>query len=51
MLGKVLKGLFQINIFLKEVNNVVTLDPKVEQEIMSSIKQTEQGTIYPLIQK
>ena len=24
-------------------NNVVTLDPKVEQEIMSSVKQTEQG--------
>ena len=24
-------------------NNVVTLDPKIEQEIMSSVKQTEQG--------
>ena len=26
-----------------EVTSVVTLDPKVEQEIMSSVKQTEQG--------
>ena len=24
-------------------NTVVTLDPKIEQEIMSSVKQTEQG--------
>ena len=31
-----------------EVNNVVTLDPKVEQEIMSSIKQTEQGNYLSL---
>lgn len=26
-----------------ETNSVVTLDPKIEQEIMSSVKQTEQG--------
>ena len=26
-----------------EVTSVVTLDPKIEQEIMSSVKQTEQG--------
>ena len=31
-----------------EVNNVVTLDPKVEQEIMASIKQTEQGNYLSL---
>lgn len=28
---------------VNEVTSVVTLDPKVEQEIMSSVKQTEQG--------
>lgn len=27
-----------------EVTNVVTLDPKIEQEIMNSVKQTEQGS-------
>ena len=27
-----------------ETTSVITLDPKVEQEIMSSVKQTEQGT-------
>ena len=27
-----------------ETTNVITLDPKVEQEIMSNVKQTEQGT-------
>ena len=33
-----------IHIFpANEVTSVVTLDPKVEQEIMSSVKQTEQG--------
>ena len=26
-----------------ETTSVITLDPKVEQEIMSSVKQTEQG--------
>lgn len=29
-------------------NNVVTLDPEIEQEIMSSIKQTEQGAFMTL---
>ena len=31
-----------------EITNVVTLDPKVEQEIMSSVKQTEQGAYLTL---
>jgi len=31
-----------------EVTNVVTLDPKVEQDIMSSVKQTEQGAYLTL---
>lgn len=31
-----------------EMTSVVTLDPKIEQEIMSSIKQTEQGTYINL---
>ncbi len=31
-----------------EINNVVTLDPDVEQEIMGSIKQTEQGNYLSL---
>lgn len=31
-----------------ETTSVVTLDPKVEQEIMSSVKQTEQGTYLTL---
>lgn len=31
-----------------EVTSVVTLDPKVEQEIMSSVKQTEQGAYLTL---
>ena len=31
-----------------ETTNVVTLDPKVEQEIMNSIKQTEQGAYLNL---
>jgi len=31
-----------------ETTSVVTLDPKVEQEIMSSIKQTEQGAYISL---
>lgn len=32
----------------KETTSVVTLDPKVEQEIMGSIKQTEQGAYITL---
>ncbi|MCD7825321.1 MAG: flagellar biosynthesis protein FlhA [Clostridiaceae bacterium] len=31
-----------------EMTSVVTLDPKIEQEIMNSIKQTEQGTFINL---
>lgn len=31
-----------------ETTSVVTLDPKVEQEIMNSVKQTEQGTYLTL---
>jgi flagellar biosynthesis protein FlhA len=31
-----------------EVNRVITVDPKVEQEIMGSIKQTEQGAYITL---
>ena len=31
-----------------EMTNVVTLDPKVEQEIMDSVKQTEQGSYLAL---
>ena len=31
-----------------ETTSVVTLDPKVEQEIMSSVKQTEQGSYLTL---
>ena len=31
-----------------EVTNVVTLDPKVEQEIMGSVKQTENGAFLNL---
>lgn len=31
-----------------ETNSVVTLDPKVEQEIMNSVKQTEQGAYLSL---
>ncbi|MEY8235560.1 flagellar biosynthesis protein FlhA [Lachnospiraceae bacterium 66-29] len=31
-----------------EVTNVITLDPKVEQEIMGSVKQTEQGAYLTL---
>ena len=31
-----------------EVTSVVTLDPKIEQEIMSSVKQTEQGAYLTL---
>ena len=32
----------------KETTSVVTLDPKVEQEIMGSVKQTEQGAYLTL---
>ena len=31
-----------------EVTSVITLDPKTEQEIMSSVKQTEQGAYLTL---
>ncbi len=31
-----------------EMTSVVTLDPKIEQEIMNSVKQTEQGTFLTL---
>ena len=31
-----------------ETTSVVTLDPKIEQEIMSSVKQTEQGAYITL---
>ncbi len=31
-----------------EVNSVITLDPKVEQDIMGSVKQTEQGAYLTL---
>ncbi len=31
-----------------EENNVITVDPKIEQEIMASIKQTEQGAFISL---
>lgn len=31
-----------------EMTSVITLDPKIEQEIMSSVKQTEQGTYLAL---
>ncbi len=34
--------------FSNEPTSVVTLDPKVEQEIMSSVKQTEQGSYLAL---
>lgn len=33
---------------LNEMTNVVTLDPKVEQEIMGSVKQSEQGAYLAL---
>ena len=33
---------------LGEANQVITIDPKVEQEIMSSVKQTEQGAYITL---
>jgi flagellar biosynthesis protein FlhA len=33
---------------LDEVNSVVTLDPQVEQEIMGSVKNTEQGSYLSL---
>lgn len=32
----------------KDMTNVITLDPKVEQEIMNSVKQTEQGAYLAL---
>jgi flagellar biosynthesis protein FlhA len=32
----------------KEATSVVTLDPKIEQEIMGSVKQTEQGSYISL---
>ncbi len=32
----------------KETTSVVTLDPKIEQDIMSSVKQTEQGAYLAL---
>ncbi len=32
----------------KEMTSVITLDPKVEQEIMNSVKQTEQGAYLAL---
>ncbi len=31
-----------------ETTSVITLDPKVEQEIMASVKQTEQGAYLTL---
>ena len=31
-----------------EMTSVVTLDPKIEQEIMASVKQTEQGAYLTL---
>ena len=31
-----------------ETTSVITLDPKIEQEIMSSVKQTEQGTQWSI---
>ena len=31
-----------------EMTSVVTLDPKIEQEIMNSVKQTEQGAFINL---
>jgi len=34
--------------FSNEPTSVVTLDPKVEQEIMNSVKQTEQGSYLAL---
>ncbi len=34
--------------FSSEPTNVVTLDPKAEQEIMNSVKQTEQGSYLAL---
>lgn len=33
---------------VNEMSNVITLDPKVEQEIMNSVKQTEQGAYLTL---
>lgn len=33
---------------VNEMTSVVTLDPKIEQDIMASIKQTEQGTFINL---
>lgn len=33
---------------VNEMTSVITLDPKIEQEIMSSVKQTEQGTYLAL---
>ena len=33
---------------LNEMTSVVTLDPKIEQEIMNSVKQTEQGAYLAL---
>ena len=32
----------------KDMTSVITLDPKVEQEIMNSVKQTEQGAYLAL---
>ncbi|MBQ8982864.1 MAG: flagellar biosynthesis protein FlhA [Lachnospiraceae bacterium] len=32
----------------EEISSVVTLDPKIEQDIMSSVKQTEQGAYLTL---
>lgn len=34
--------------FLDEVNNVITLDPELEQQIMDSIQHTEQGSYLAL---
>ena len=36
------------NISPNEVTNVVTLDPAVEQDIMGSVKNTEQGSYLTL---
>lgn len=33
---------------MNETTSVVTLDPKVEQDIMNSVKQTEQGAYLTL---
>ena len=34
--------------FSNEITSVITLDPKVEQEIMNAVKQTEQGSYLAL---